>query len=431
MIPDHVLLPPKWILATSGVSDTANGKTITSCRRLSFDGDTLNLPPTDLLPIPNAITVTLDQNERVTPSQHWQDVRQLSFSAATPVEYGPGDVLTIFPKNFPGDVADFIALMDWQDVADLPLKFQPMKAKCPTTTYPPPPIPNLIASPITIRKLLTHHLDITAIPRRSFFALIAHFTDDEMQQERLREFTDPQYTDELYDYTTRPRRSILEVLQEFTTVRIPWQWVASILPALRGRQFSIASGGMLKHIDDGSPDSVGRAKFELLVAIVRYRTVIRKIRQGVCTRYLSTLPTGTRLNVTLSRGGLNVSKKEASRPVVMIAPGTGVAPMRSMLWERLAWQNEGESQLPLGKSVLFFGCRNRDADYFFQREWKTLKERLDLDVFVATSRDQRTKIYVQDLVRKEAKLIHRLLQEEDGIVYICGLVDPVPSSVPA
>ena len=66
----------------------------------------------------------------------------------------------------------------------------------------------------TLRQLLTEYLDINAIPRRSFFAKIAHFTEDEMQKERALEFTDPQYLDEYFDYATRPRRSILEVLQE-------------------------------------------------------------------------------------------------------------------------------------------------------------------------------------------------------------------------
>jgi sulfite reductase alpha subunit-like flavoprotein len=222
-----------------------------------------------------------------------------------------------------------------------------------------------------------------SIPRRSFFAQLAHFSNDEFQRERLLEFTNPEYIDELYDYTTRPRRSILEVLQEFESVKIPWQRVCSVIPAIRGRQFSIA----IAHSASAAADN--RTRVELLIAIVKYRTVIKRIRQGVCTRYVASLQPGQEIAVSLQKGGLGVTKAETTKPVVMIGPGTGVAPMRSLIYQRRRWREElGIKDLGF-RDTLFFGCRNAEADFFFKDEWQTLKdEGAPLDVFAAFSRDQ-------------------------------------------
>lgn len=395
------------------------------------------LPSTDNFAIPGTLRAGLTKNSRLTPLTHWQDVRHLNLVTSSEVNYAPGDTLTIFPNNFDEDVDHFLSLMDWASIADEPVHFKPTNSINDSQAYPPPPVQNLPSYPkLTLRSLLLNRLDITAIPRRSFFSLIAHFTDDQMHKERLLEFTNPEYVDELYDYTTRPRRSILEVLQEFESVKIPWQWIGSVLPILRGRQFSIASGGEQKKSENGG------TKFELLVAIVKYRTVIKKIREGVCTRYLAALSEGSQINVLLQKGGLNITKAEAKRPVVMIGPGTGVAPMRSLIWERLAWAKQIKDQYQnnrydaangssssIGESVLFFGCRTREADSFYQAEWEELEEKTGLRVFTAFSRDQKQKIYVQDLVREQAGLVYRLLHEQSGLVYICGSSGRMPQAV--
>lgn len=385
------------------------------------------------------IDVMLKQNQRLTPTDHWQDVRHIIFSADQPHIYAPGDILTISPENNPDDVNQILSLMEWEAIADQPIELKSshilhtLQTSQKPLTIPSPFTTPHTPHPLTLRALLTHHLDLTAIPRRSFFSLVAHFTSDPFHRARLLEFTLPAYLDELYDYTTRPRRSILEVLQEFHTVKIPWEWAATVLPELRGRQFSIASGGELK-----SGDGNG-TRFELLVAIVKYKTVIKKIRRGVCTRYLAGLVPGTTLRVGLQKGDLGTTAADATRPVVMVGPGTGVAPMRSLIWERRGWAAKtaalkSGTTLPsvhtaLGTSVLFYGCRNSTADFFFRDEWEKLEQEMPLQVFTAFSRDQKPKIYVQDLIKEHAKLVVKILHEEDGTVYICGSSGKMPQAV--
>lgn len=380
-------------------------------------------PPKDMLPILKSFDAKLIRNERVTPASHWQDVRLLTFHVSEDRAYYPGDTVTIFPKNFPADVQALIDLQGWNDVADLPLVFEaqaPDYFGAENLVSKPPGLVPLEDS--TLRELLLHNLDITAIPKRHFFNLIAHFTDDLMHRERLLEFTNPMYTDEFFDYTTRPRRSILEVLHDFPSVKLPWKWATTIFPPIRGRQFSICSGG----VQQDCPGIHGKIRLQILVAIVKYRTVLKKIRQGLCSRYIAHLTPGSTIAVTMTPNLAFYKAVEASAgfPIIMVGPGTGVAPCRSLIWHRAAEAIEYPNQNR--DMVLFFGNRNKQADYFFEAEWKN--PTLRTEVFTAFSRDQREKIYVQDLIRREGKLIHRLLSE-NALIIVCGSSGKMPLQV--
>ncbi|KAB8648456.1 hypothetical protein FH972_026114 [Carpinus fangiana] len=439
-IADDCFLLPKWKIKIDDVDDLDDSHLKSAMEAVNGHVDEQDdIPPGDLIPVPNSFPATLTANTRLTPDSHWQDVRLFDFSCPdlSPSAYSPGDVLTIYPKNFPSDVSQLLALLGWSAVADRPLHFaRTTTATVEPALYPPPPVvlpPT--HPPLTLRTLLTAHLDITAIPRRSFFATLAHFTPDPDQHARLVEFTDPALVDELYDYTTRPRRAILEVLQEFTAARVPPAWACALFPALRGRQFSIASGGALKlpHVPGGSG-----CRVQLLVAIVRYRTVIRRVRQGVCTRYLARLPVGARVAVTLARSGMRVA---LDRPAVLVGPGTGVAPLRAMVWERAAAaaaaaaiMNGDEGKAADGDAVggkgptqlLFTGGRNAAADAFFANEWP--QHAPSLAVHAAFSRDQPSKIYVQQRVREQGAAVAAAIAA-GGVVYVCGSSGAMPAAV--
>lgn len=431
-IPDDVQLPPKWILQESG---TVTGDTAAVAD--SFPG--LHHLDHDVRPLPDTFTATLVQNKRVTPIKHWQDVRHICLTTPEALSYEPGDIVCITPKNFADDVQALINLMCWNEQADKPVCLVPGKGSdTANSILHSPPIPELASYPrLTLRALLTDYLDIKSIPRRSFFSAISHYTNDTMQKERLLEFVNPEYIDEFWDYTTRPRRSILEVLEEFHTVKIPWEHVPSLFPVIRARQFSIASGGELTRT------ATGETNFELLIAIVKYQTVIKRIRQGVCTRYLSSLQPGSTLRVQLQRGGLNPSVSQIAGPTVLVGPGTGIAPLRSVLWQKAALvtayrhrqrqQQQGNpdatQQLQIAPTILLFGGRNRTADFFFEDEWTQLAPLVNLVVFTAFSRDQRGKVYVQDRIRENFAPLFQMLYDLHGSVILCGSSGRMPQAV--
>jgi sulfite reductase alpha subunit-like flavoprotein len=426
-IPDDVQLPPKWILQfknddTFTPESEPESSTDNAVQTDEYPG--LHNLDKDIRPLPDTMNATLVQNQRITPQNHWQDVRRISLTVPDSVSYNPGDMIAITPKTSPSDVQILLDLMGWNEQADKPIALVPTG-----DTLSPSPIPGLDSYlDLTLRSLLVNYLDVKAIPRRSFFSTIAHYTEDEMHKERLHEFTNPEYLDELWDYTSRPRRSILEVLHEFDSVKIPWQHAVSVLPVIRARQFSIASGGKRKRTSDG------KTQFELLVAIVKYQTVIKRIREGVCTKYLSILRPGSTLRVQLQPGGLNSSVQQLTGSTVLIGPGTGVAPLRSMLWEKAALvqafreQNPGVEP-PVGPTVLLYGGRNRSADFFFQEDWSHLSKLIPLQVLTAFSRDQQQKVYVQDTIRQNFQLFFRLLHDMQGSVYICGSSGRMPQAV--
>jgi sulfite reductase alpha subunit-like flavoprotein len=169
---------------------------------------------------------------------------------------------------------------------------------------------------------------------------------------------------------------------------------------------------------------------QILVAIVKYKTVLRKIRQGLCSRYIASLTVNTRINIHLNSSDTfyKVAKTRPQIPVIMIAAGTGVAPCRSLIWQRSALAVRELGGL-IGENVLIYGGRNKLADFFFKDEWK--EPILRLKVSTAFSRDQKEKIYVQDVIRKEGKRLAQLIKGQDAVVYVCGSSGNMPKAVRA
>ena len=105
-----------------------------------------------------------------------------------------------------------------------------------------------------------------------------------------------------------------------------------------------------------------------------------------------------------------------------------------MLWEKAALvrayrQENPGIEPPIGPTILLYGGRNRAADFFFEEEWELLSKLIPLQIFTAFSRDQKQKIYVQDVVRQNPSLFFRLLHDLTGSVYICGSSGKMPEAV--
>lgn len=435
-IPDDTQLPLKWVLSASVAAETVP----VGSREENLQND--------VRPIPGTVTATVHTNDRITPRGHWQDVRHLILQTTESLSYGPGDIIHIFPRNFPSDVNFLIKRMGWEEQANIPLKFQ-QNTESSTSSAPsghlpfrtPAPVPYLENTTFTLRNLLTDYLDINAIPRRAFFSQLRYYAHGELQMERLSEFADPLLLDDLWDYTSRPRRSILEVLHEFDSVRIPFEHVFAVFPLMRSRQFSVASGGVLKEAinePSSSPSSLQshdnlphfKTRFDLLVAIVKYQTVIKRIRQGVCTRYISAVAPGSTMRIKLERASTSdLTPQQLMRPCVLVGPGTGLAPLRSLIWERAAFANAGTPNP--GATILFFGGRNYTADYFFREELETFEAsaKAKFKVVTAFSRDQVKKVYVQHQIREHVEALVDIILRQGGMIYVCGSSGRMPSAV--
>ena len=121
---------------------------------------------------------------------------------------------------------------------------------------------------------------------------------------------------------------------------------------------------------------------------------------------------------------------DPATPIIVIGPGTGIAPFRAFIQERLAdqslkqehqkLQNGDTSQPSKRNNLVFFGCRSQRSDYYFQEEWSGLHASGQITFDLAASRDQEEKVYVQHRILEQSKLIWEYLGLKGGVLYISG-----------
>ncbi|XP_029300133.1 NADPH-dependent diflavin oxidoreductase 1 [Cottoperca gobio] len=367
--------------------------------------DRLRIPMEQTVPSQShPFPARLVSSQRVTDMSHFQDVRHKEFDiSGSNIEFAAGDVVMMHPCNTPEDVQQFCQLLRLDPEASLTLR--------PTDNTA---VPARLPQPCTVRHLVESYLDIAAVPRRSFFELLSSFATNDVEQEKLLEFSSAAGQDELHSYCNRPRRTALEVLADFphTTAELNADYLLDLFPEIQPRSFSIASS-LQAHPH----------RLQILVAVVRYKTKLYKPRRGLCSTWLASLdPAQGEVYVPLwvKKGSLKFPK-EKDPPVIMVGPGTGVAPFRSALQERIA---EGKNN-----NVLFFGCRSESKDFYFRSEWEEIMKTGYLTLFTAFSRDQEEKVYVQDRVRENAELLWDLIANRRACFYIAGNAKEMPTSV--
>lgn len=325
----------------------------------------------------------------MTADDHWQDVRLLEF--ATDLPYKCGDTAVILPQCPLRIVHLLASLLNFED--RLQRRFI---ASNETSSLS-----------MTVLELCRDYLDLTRVPSRSFFEKLVWFADDERERERLLEFLQPGNMDDLYTYCQRPRRTGVEVLQDFpqTTARIPFDYVFDLFAPIRPRFFSIAS----------SP-KVHPGRIQLLVAVVRYKTIIALPREGLCSNYLAGLQSGEHVRM---RTSTSFNLIDDDRPAIMIGPGTGVAPFRGWTLER--------SLDPQKLNMLFFGCRNRKRDAYVEED--LLKDNVHVIYVPAYSRDQEEKVYVQHKIVEHGQLVWEWIAQKHARIYLAGSAKQIPEQV--
>ncbi|XP_067007516.2 NADPH-dependent diflavin oxidoreductase 1 isoform X2 [Anabrus simplex] len=396
------LCPPRWDVSLSTVSheprDDYLGATEMEIDKIKkqFTQD-------------NPCLVELESNTRTTSTDHFQDVRLLQFSAPE-IEYEPGDVLMVQPCNSQVVVDQFFATVSNSKNHKLdPNAIVRVKA-CDMYS----PVPKVLQKPLTLRECVETYWDLNMVPHRYFFELLSHFTTNDLERERLKEFVSPEGQQDLYNYSNRPRRTILEVLSDFphAAANIPLPYLFEIFRPIQPRAFSIAS----------SPRAhVG--KLHILVAVVQYKTRLVTPRLGLCSNWLKSLIPGQKIPVWVRKGTFMFPKNTVT-PVIMIGPGTGVAPFRSYIFDRVAQDQAGASAL-----YLFFGCRSQNADFHCKKEWLGLQKENLMTLFCAFSRDQEEKVYVQHVLKQQASLVWDLVHEKNASIFIAGRAEKMPDDV--
>lgn len=237
------------------------------------------------------------------------------------------------------------------------------------------PAPSFLARPLPLVTIARQFWDLNALPRARAFEVLAYNCENELEKEKLNEFASFEGQQDLLSYVNRPRRTILEVLEDFphATSKLTVDILFELFQPIKPRPFSIASSVLSNRLD-------------LLVAVVEYQTRLKAPRKGLCSNWLKTLQKGDRVKVSIKKGTFTFPK-DVDTPLVMVGPGTGLAIFRGIIQDyELKGEIAGE------KLLLFFGCRNERKDFHCGEELRRMESAGFLKLFCAFSRDQEDKL---------------------------------------
>lgn len=293
--------------------------------------------------------------------------------------YTCGDSLGIYPTNAP------------QAVTDLLQAFKAMGDE--SVTLP------RTGTVITLKEALERHLSL-ANPSKAFLTELASTATDPAEQAQLRHLLSPEAKEELKAFLNE--REYIDIFEAFPSATVTPQVLVDNLKKLIPRLYSIASAPLRY------PNEI-----HLTVAVVRYTTHNRP-RIGVCSTYLADrcLLDAAVLPVYIAPSHFGLPT-DTTKDLIMVGPGTGIAPFRAFLQQRAALK-------ATGRHWLFFGDQRSNVDYLYEEEWKayekaSLLHRIDL----AFSRDQQHKIYVQHRMIERGADIWAWLKN-GAYFYVCG-----------
>ena len=280
------------------------------------------------------IMVPLISCNRVTSEDHFQDTRLVELDIRdTGITFQPGDVCMMRPNNLKENIDFFFQIFpNLNPETSLFLEKNDQCTELPSNYV----LPN----PCLLKDCVEKLWDIQSIPGRYFFELMSHFSPNDeggaTEKEKLLELSSAEGQQELYEYCNRPRRNILEVLYDFrfTTPNIPLEYLFDLFPCIKPRAFSIASS------IDVMPN-----KIQLLIAVVRYKTkLLAASRLGLCSNWLTRLEKDSSIAIWIKKGTLSFPSNP-NHPVVMVGPGTGIAPFRAYASKEMLQGNKSERQI--------------------------------------------------------------------------------------
>ncbi|KAL2652456.1 hypothetical protein R1flu_020584 [Riccia fluitans] len=267
--------------------------------------------------------------------------------------------------------------------------------------------------PVTLEAALRRYADLLSPPKKSVLTVLAAYASVKEEEARLRMLTSPFGKEEYNDYVVKSKRTLLEVMSDFPSVRVPLGvFFAVVSPRLQPRFYSISSSPKF------SPDRI-----HISCALVLGTSASEKVFRGVSSTWLKgSIPAEEdQENASLAPIYVRTSTfrlpVDPKKPIVMVGPGTGLAPFRGFLQERAALKDSG---VTLGPAILFFGCRSRKQDFIYEEELNDFVKRGVLsDLSVAFSREGTTKEYVQNKMMQQASAVWDHLSN-GGYFYVCG-----------
>jgi cytochrome P450/NADPH-cytochrome P450 reductase len=344
-----------------------------------------------------ALPMKVLENRELQNPEGGRSTRHIEIALPPGVSYRAGDHLSVIPRNDPALVdrvarrfgflpTDQVRL----DVAD------GRRAQLPA------------GIPISIGRLLGEFVELQPVATRKQIQAMAEHTRCPMTKPKLLALLgDDSIGDTYRNEVIAKRRSVFDLMDEHPACELPFHTFLEMLPLLAPRYYSISS----------SP-KVDAAKASVTVAVVEAPAHSGRGQfKGACSNYLAGSRAGDTVHAVVreTKAGFRLPD-DPKRPIIMIGPGTGLAPFRGFLQERAALEAQG---VKLGPALLFFGCRHPAQDYLYEAELKTFAEQGICELHVAFSRGEGPKVYVQHLIGQAAERVWHLI-EQGAVIYVCG-----------
>ena len=328
-----------------------------------------------------------------------RSTRHIEIALPEGASYQAGDYLGVIPRNSEEHVRRVAARLNLSTEATVRIR-----ANGDEKTHLP------VDQPIRVSELLAGYVELQEPATRTQIKVLADHNECPPEKQKLLALagSDAESAARYREVVFSPRKTLVDLLDEFPATQLPLSALLELLPPLKPRYYSISSS---PRVDSGrcsltvavlsGPARSGRGTFE-----------------GVCSGYLSRLPVGSQVDAFVSNPNSPFHlPDDASIPIILIGPGTGIAPMRAFLQERAALQARGAR---LGTALLFFGCRHPRQDHIYEedlRDWATLGV---VEVSTAFSRvPDQPKRHVQDELRARSDEVWKLVQA-GAVIYICG-----------
>ncbi|CAK3940835.1 cytochrome P450 reductase 1 [Lecanosticta acicola] len=329
------------------------------------------------------------------------------------LKYKTGDHLGVWPANPKPEVERLLQSLGKLSAKNTPVSLRSLdaetKLKAPT--------------PTTLEALFGSYLEVcAAVPRETIAALIQFGPSEAAKQRLIQLSSDKAAYEQLCDTQYLNLGRLLQHVApgEGAWKDVPLSLVVEVLPAMQPRYYSISSS------------SVVHARQVAITAVVSDKRMQgQAIVPGLCTNHLldtqraflgsvSPAAAETRLYAHVRKSTFKMPAS-MSQPIIMVAAGTGIAPFRGFLQERARLSKMGRE---IGRTILFFGCRNQSQDYLYAdelKEWASRPE-LNFSLITAFSRPSNgeQKVYVQDRVKEYADEVCELVTEQEASFYICG-----------
>lgn len=290
------------------------------------------------------------------------------------IEFLPGDSIGIYPKNSEALVDALIEEMEWD--ASMTVKTGKDGVN-------------------SLRDALISYYEITVLTK-PLLQKFAELTGNEEIKLLLEDEDQTELKEYIYG------RDVLDLIKDYSLQNLSAEKVTDILRKMPARLYSIASSL------EANPEEV-----HLLIGALRYEAHGRE-RDGVCSVHLAeNIEPGDTLPIYVQKNDQFRLPEDPETPIIMVGPGTGIAPFRSFMEER----EEKDAQ---GDSWLFFGDQHYVTDFLYQVEWQNwLEDGVLTKLDVAFSRDGEEKVYVQHKMKEKAAELYEWL-EKGAALYICG-----------